>query len=336
MVSSLKVIAAEIDGVELQDAEEYNLKGDTIPALSLLASVIFDDGVFGADVNFTWDKTTKTLQITDELTGNSHNLIRLGTEWGAALFNRGGGMNESSASLATPGQGGTFSSFGSIARIAGSIAGEFIGSYSDGIQPGSFKFGDLPVIEIGNFDIQAAIAIDGLDLYGGTGALFCTLPNAFSPSILAGYLFGNYDPTGDNLLLESKLIDIDNGIAGSFTGFGNASFCDVINKTTGYFRLYDGDEDKNYVAAFGVNTTEIPYTAGVFDDEKSRVCICDGDNALTITGSIAQKDATQWDSSGSGSAVLGSNCPATTVTDPYKWLKILDENGDIVYVPAWK
>ncbi len=39
---------------------------------------------------------------------------------------------------------------------------------------------------------------------------------------------------------------------------------------------------------------------------------------------------------GSGSAALGSNCPATTATTPYRWLKMKTDDGSVVYVPAWK
>jgi hypothetical protein len=39
---------------------------------------------------------------------------------------------------------------------------------------------------------------------------------------------------------------------------------------------------------------------------------------------------------GSGSAALGANCPASTATAPYTWLKVTASDGSQVYVPAWK
>ena len=39
---------------------------------------------------------------------------------------------------------------------------------------------------------------------------------------------------------------------------------------------------------------------------------------------------------GSGSAALGSNSPATTTSAPYTWLKFKSSDGSNVYVPAWK
>lgn len=41
-------------------------------------------------------------------------------------------------------------------------------------------------------------------------------------------------------------------------------------------------------------------------------------------------------STGSGSASLGSNSPAITLNSPYTWLKLKSADGSTVYVPAWK
>jgi hypothetical protein len=42
-------------------------------------------------------------------------------------------------------------------------------------------------------------------------------------------------------------------------------------------------------------------------------------------------------STGLGSAALGSNCPASTVSKPYTWIKALSADGvTVVYIPAWK
>lgn len=39
---------------------------------------------------------------------------------------------------------------------------------------------------------------------------------------------------------------------------------------------------------------------------------------------------------GAGTPALGANCPATTLTAPYKWFKMMTADGSTVYVPAWK
>jgi len=42
------------------------------------------------------------------------------------------------------------------------------------------------------------------------------------------------------------------------------------------------------------------------------------------------------DSTGAGTPLLGANCPASTLTAPYKWLTFISSDGSTVYVPAWK
>lgn len=46
--------------------------------------------------------------------------------------------------------------------------------------------------------------------------------------------------------------------------------------------------------------------------------------------------AAAQEATGSGSAALGSNCPAVTASAPYKWIKFETSDGSTVYVPAWK
>lgn len=41
-------------------------------------------------------------------------------------------------------------------------------------------------------------------------------------------------------------------------------------------------------------------------------------------------------STGAGTALLGTNSPAVTNTAPYTWLKVLTSDGSTAYVPAWK
>jgi len=39
---------------------------------------------------------------------------------------------------------------------------------------------------------------------------------------------------------------------------------------------------------------------------------------------------------GAGSAALGANCPASTLTAPYTWVQITTSDGSTAYIPAWK
>jgi hypothetical protein len=39
---------------------------------------------------------------------------------------------------------------------------------------------------------------------------------------------------------------------------------------------------------------------------------------------------------GAGTALLGTNCPATTATTPYIWIEATAPDGTTVWIPAWK
>ena len=49
-----------------------------------------------------------------------------------------------------------------------------------------------------------------------------------------------------------------------------------------------------------------------------------------ITTQISQS------TTGTGTALLGTNCPAATVSAPYTWFQMTTSDGSLVYVPAWK
>jgi hypothetical protein len=62
-------------------------------------------------------------------------------------------------------------------------------------------------------------------------------------------------------------------------------------------------------------------------------------NEIDLTATIFKIYAIQQnnnDSVGAGTPQLGANCPATTLTAPYKWIKMYSSDGYFVYVPAWK
>ena len=57
---------------------------------------------------------------------------------------------------------------------------------------------------------------------------------------------------------------------------------------------------------------------------------------LTLSNSVAWKTAAGAESTGAGSAILGANSPAVTLTAPYTWLKVNTSDGSTGYVPVWK
>lgn len=54
------------------------------------------------------------------------------------------------------------------------------------------------------------------------------------------------------------------------------------------------------------------------------------------TGGTLKNVAAGNESTGAGSAILGANSPAATLTAPYTWVKIVTSDGSTAYIPAWK
>jgi hypothetical protein len=59
-----------------------------------------------------------------------------------------------------------------------------------------------------------------------------------------------------------------------------------------------------------------------------------GGTQAVIFAAVPQFSGTN--TTGSGSAALGANCPAVTATAPYTWVKITTSDGSSAYIPCWK
>jgi len=104
----------------------------------------------------------------------------------------------------------------------------------------------------------------------------------------------------------------------------------------------DPHTSAEYTGGLGVKEIDLPAGGSVSvgaaaTDGTNLAVIADGTNALNIiTGPIAVSDEEQWERSGTGLAELGNNCPADDTASPHKWLRIKDEEGNTLYIPAWK
>lgn len=58
--------------------------------------------------------------------------------------------------------------------------------------------------------------------------------------------------------------------------------------------------------------------------------ILDGTNGRLTSGVVANQ------ATGAGSAALGANSPASTLTAPNTWVKITLADGSLGYFPVWK
>lgn len=81
-----------------------------------------------------------------------------------------------------------------------------------------------------------------------------------------------------------------------------------------------GSNDSNYIRLEGVN---------------QRILL-EGNNTYIKLSNASSYIQYANSTTGSGSAALGSNSPATTTSAPYTWLKFKSSDGSNVYVPAWK
>jgi len=89
-------------------------------------------------------------------------------------------------------------------------------------------------------------------------------------------------------------------------------------------------------SAFGANTAaKAPGAVAIGTDSSGNGATTTTANTIAL-GTANHKVQISNNATGSGSATLGSNSPATTTAAPYTWLKMTAGDGTTVYVPAWK
>lgn len=59
-------------------------------------------------------------------------------------------------------------------------------------------------------------------------------------------------------------------------------------------------------------------------------------DTLQLSGGVLKNAVSGNESTGAGSAALGANSPAVTLTAPFKWLKMILSDGSVGYTPVWK
>jgi hypothetical protein len=69
----------------------------------------------------------------------------------------------------------------------------------------------------------------------------------------------------------------------------------------------------------------------------SNICVFYSDSLTTERAAVDRlgRYSSSQNSTGAGSALLGANCPASTVANPYTWIHFVAADGTVVYVPAW-
>lgn len=124
-----------------------------------------------------------------------------------------------------------------------------------------------------------------------------------------------------------------------YTAFGS-KLGSTIKASTGN-TIFGGSTDGNY--QIDVAKSGSTGTARFYDQTATTgstlVTISRGagqtntSNVLAIDGTL--KFGGQ-NTTGAGSAALSTNCPATTTTAPYTWIRAVSSDGSTVYIPCWK
>lgn len=120
------------------------------------------------------------------------------------------------------------------------------------------------------------------------------------------------------------------------SGGGDSAFGAGADGSSGtYIALSSGGDANNaYMGAKGSGTN-----VGLVIQAKGTGSISfqsAGGTVLSMLTSGQLKTVSGNETTGAGSAALGTNSPAVTNTAPYKWLKFTTSDGSQVYVPAWK
>jgi hypothetical protein len=125
-------------------------------------------------------------------------------------------------------------------------------------------------------------------------------------------------------------VNLDIGFAQGGTTPGrsaNGTYTEIISSTEGSNLVFYGTNftgSISNVSVVAINATQAGMlTQGATAyNTASLIPIQYGNSANCVTGS--------------GTPTFGTNCPATTTTAPYRWLKMKTDDGSTVYVPAWK
>jgi hypothetical protein len=141
-------------------------------------------------------------------------------------------------------------------------------------------------------------------------------------NLLAGYAAGNAVTVGNG-----------NTCLGAISGLalvtGSRSTC--VGQGAGH----TGSSDNSCMTLLGANTVGSGAGAVAIGIDSAGTSASAASNVFALGSPLHQVKISN-NATGSGSAALGSNCPATTPAAPYVWFKMMSSDGSTVYVPAWQ
>ena len=161
-----------------------------------------------------------------------------------------------------------------------------------------------------------SIAVAGTDLIGGVGNL--TTVGSVPYVSATGTL--NQDPT-------VFFWDATNNRLGIGTAAPGLAL-DVL----GSARVYNPAAD----AAILIGSDQVDANSGKISYNRGTANLDITPRSGFATNLIGKLKFSITNSTGAGSALLGTNSPATTLTAPYTWITVITSDGSTGYMPIWK
>lgn len=88
---------------------------------------------------------------------------------------------------------------------------------------------------------------------------------------------------------------------------------------------------------FSDNTNSgLAYQSGGYAIFAGGIKVTDASSTQINHNVIVANTSSGNEATGAGSALLGANSPASTLTAPYTWIKMITSDGSTVYFPVWK
>jgi hypothetical protein len=316
-VSALS-IGGGVDGYFLQTDGAGNLTwaaggsgGNGTPGGSNTQVQFNDAGIFGGDVDFTYNKTTNILTVGNIVAGNV-NATHSGS--GAGLTNIPGanvtGTVANAAYAANAGSATTATTATSAISAGSAISALTAGTVTTGAQPNITSVGTLTSLAVSG-NITAANVNGGnlvtANFFSGDGGLLTNITangSTYSNSNVAAYLptytgnvgAGNVNVTGTvftNGISSTGLASLTNLNVSTAANLGAASNIKITGGTDGYFLQTDGTGNLTWAAGGsggngspGGNNTQIQYNDnGVFGGSQF-LTFNDATNTVQVAGNL--------------------------------------------------
>ena len=173
--------------------------------------------------------------------------------------------------------------------------------------------------------------------YSGLGGLRINGADT-NATILSSATIGIYS-NGTIVLTAAtnRILNLDN----TFPSTSDGTIYSSVDAAVNNLQVYLGKPTKRFAGLFvgqngvkiGDGTNGVTVTASGTSPNESLVLTPAGTGAINLAGSPKFAGT---NSTGAGSALLGANSPAATLTAPYTWATVLAGDGSTCYIPLWK